>query len=226
MEALSDILASLVGLPALAILVAAALTLFLTSDWRLSLTALLVEYLSLGLLLLRFVPLGIALAKIVTGAFVVAVLYLTARRMQDAQVPVQQESNEPRFLGLQVGWGAGPLGLPLRLMAVLLLLLGLLRLFSDYGVSLVSIDMAFAASLLAGMGMLGLLLSSDMLRVASSLLSVLLGFDLVYTRMNPNLATAGMLAVLYLLSALAFSYLASVQGLARAGRQPKEASEA
>jgi hypothetical protein len=226
METLADILGSLIGLPALTILLLAALTLFLTSDWRLSLTALLVEYISVGLLLIRFIPPEIALAKIVTGAFVVSILYLTARRIQDARGPAEQESNEPHLLGLQVGWGAGPLGLPLRLMAVLLVLLGLLRLFSDYQPALVTVDVAFSASALVSMGILGLVIGGNMLRVAPSLLTILLGFDLVYTRLDSSLVNAGMLTILYLLSALAFSYLATVQGLVGLSEQAKEETEA
>jgi hypothetical protein len=226
MDAFFDIFSFMSGLPGMAILVLAGLTLFLTSDWRLSLTALLVEYIALGLVLIRFVPPEIALSKILTGAFVVAILYLTARRIQETRGPMESESTEPRFLGLQVGWAAGPLGLPLRLLAVLLVTLALVRLFGDYRLPLVPIDIAFAAGWLGSMGMLGLILGSNMLRVAPALLTILLGFDLVYTGLQPNLAIAGMFAALTLLSALAFSYLATVQGLARAAQQAEEEAEA
>ncbi len=226
MEAFSDIFAPLAGLPGIAILLLAALTLFLTSDWRLELTALLVEYIALGLVLTRFVQPEIGVAKILTGVFVVAILYLTGRRIQDARAPLEIEKSEARFLGLQLGWGAGPLGLPLRLLVVLLVLLALIRLFADYSLALVPIDIAFVAIWLASMGVMGLVLGGDLMRVAPALFTILVGFDLVYSGLESNLAIAGLFAALQLFAALAFSYLATVQGLVQAGRPAAEESEA
>jgi hypothetical protein len=218
MEAFSGIFSTMAGVPGIAILVLAALTLFLTSDWRLSITALLVEYIALGLVLTRFVPVEIALAKILTGVFVVFMLYLTARRVQETRGPLESESQEVRVLGLQLGWGAGPLGLPLRLLAALLAALGLVRLFGDYHFTLVPLDIAFVASWLGSMGLLGLVLGGDLLRAALALLTILIGFDLVYAGLEPNLAIAGMFAAFTLLAALALSYLVAVEGLAHSGQ--------
>jgi hypothetical protein len=225
MEPLSDIFATMAGVPGLAILVLGGLAVFLTSDWRLSLAALLAEYIALGLVLSRFVQPAEAIAKILTGVFVVAILYLTAQRVQDMQAPLQAPVKRSGFLGLPLGWGAGPLGLPLRLLAVLLTLLGLVRLFGTYRFALVPIDIAFVACWLGSMGMLGLILSGDVLRVAEALLTVLVGFDLVYTSLEPDVAVAGLLAALILLAALAFSYLITVQGLVQATEMEEEEVE-
>jgi hypothetical protein len=226
MGAFSDIFTFVAGVPGITIMILAALTLFLTSDWRLSLTALLVEYIALGLLLTRFTQPEMAIAKILTGVFVVSMLYLTARRVQDAQRPLEIENPESRFLGLQLGWGAGPLGLPLRLLAVLLVSLALVRLFSRYELALVPIDIALVAAFLGSMGILGLILSGDLQRVAPALLTILVGFDLVFTSLEPNLAVAGLFAALTLFAALAFSYLTAVQGLSLASQEEKEEAEA
>jgi hypothetical protein len=226
METFSDIFAFMAGLPGLALVVLAALILFLTSDWRLSLTALLVEYIALGLLLTRFVPPEIGIAKILTGVFVVSMLYLTGRRVQEARQPLGPGPNEGRFLGLQLGWGAGPLGLPLRFLAVLLVALALVRLFGDYRLTLVPLDVAFAASWLASTGILGLVLSGDLLRVAPALLTILIGFDLIYTGLESDLAITGLLSAFTLFAALAFSYLTTIQGLSQTGQEPKEEVEA
>jgi hypothetical protein len=234
MEAFSQIFGPLAGLPAMAILIIAALALFLTSDWRLSLAALVAEYLGLGLALLRFVQPQFAAAKIVTGAFVVAMLYLSARHVQEARRPAEVESQEPHFLGLPLAWAGGPLGLPLRLLAVLLLSLALVRLFEDYRLPLVPVDIAFVTVWLASLGVMGLVLSGGMLRIAPALLTILVGFDLVYSGLESNLAVTGLFAALNLFAALAFSYLAAVQSLApdgargraRAGQAPKEKAEA
>jgi hypothetical protein len=214
MEAFSQIFGPLAGLPAMAVLLVAALTLFLTSDWRLSLAALLAEYIGLGLALLRFVQPQFAAAKILTGALAVAILYLSARNIQEARRPTEVESSESRFLGLPLAWAGGPLGLPLRLLAVLLVSLALVRLFEDYRLPLVPVDVAFVTAWLASLGVMGLVLGGDLLRIAPALLTILVGFDLVYTGLESNLAVAGLFAALNLFAALAFSYLAMVQGVA------------
>ena len=214
MEAFSDLFASVSGLPGLAILVVAALTLYLTSDWRLALTALLAEYLGIGLVLTRFLQPEVALAKVLAGVFAVSMLYLAARRVQEAQPIVLIEPRDRSLVGLQLAWGAGPLGLPLRLLVILLVTLGLVRLFGAYQFPLIAIDVAFVACWLGSLGLMGLVLSGDPLRVVPALLTILAGFDLVYASLEPNLAIAGFWAALMLLAALAFSYLITVHGLA------------
>jgi len=226
MEAFSDLFAFVSGVPGLALLVVAALTLFLTADWRLSLTALLVEYMAVGLVLTRFLPPEVALAKVLTGAFAVSMLYLAARRVQEAQPLLPSEPPSRRFLGLQISWGGGPLGLPLRLLAVLLVALGLVRLFSSYQFPLIAIDVAFVTCWLGSLGLMGLVLSGEPLRVAPALLTILAAFDLVYASLDANLAVAGLFAALILLAALAFSYLITVHGLAEVQPPAEEEAEA
>jgi hypothetical protein len=125
-------------------------------------------------------------------------------------------------LGLHPEWGAGPLGLPLRLLTVILVALAVIRFFDDYRSLLpllnaenatVPPDLALVAFWLGGMGLVGLVLSGDALRVAAALLTILSGFDLIYASVEPNLAVVGFLGALALLGALAFSYLVVVQGL-------------
>jgi hypothetical protein len=57
------------------------------------------------------------------------------------------------------------------------------------------------------MGLLGLVLSGDPLRVAPAALTILAGFDLAYAGLDQNLAVAGFFGALTLLAALGFSYL-------------------
>jgi len=225
MEAFSDLFGFVSGLPGLAILVLAALTLFLTADWRLLLTALLVEYIAVGLVLTRFLQPEVALAKILAGVLAVFMLYLAARRVQEAQPLLWSEPPSRRLLGLQISWGGGPLGLPLRLLVVLLVALGLVRLFGSYQFPLIATDVAFVACWLASLGVMGLVLSGDPLRVAPALLTILVAFDLVYASLEPNLAIAGFYAALILLAALAFSYLITVHGLAQVVLPAEEEAE-
>ncbi len=223
MDALADLLAFLAGLPALAGLLLAAITIFLTSDWRLALTGLLVQYLLLGAALTRFIQPEVALAKILAGVLAVSILYLTARHIQELKGQPEIERMGRRILGLRIGWGAGPLGLPLRLLVVLLVALAVMRLFDLYHSPLVPADIVFAALWLGGMGVAGLVLGEEPLRVAPAVLTFLTGFDLVYTGLEPSLAVTGFLGALILLAALAFSYLATVHSL---GARPLDEEEA
>jgi hypothetical protein len=245
MEPSVNVLSFMAGIPAIAGLILTATVIFLTADWRLSLTGLLVQYVLIGLVLTRSIPVEVAIVKVLVGALVVPILYLGARQVQETrdirqidkvrQTDVGSEADltrlaEPgpagerhsRVLGLQVSWAAGPLGLPLRLLTILLVALAVIRLFDTYSSLLIGAeaanplippDIAFVAFWLGAIGLVGLVLSADPLRVAPALLTILAAFDLVYASVEPNLAIAGLLAALTLLAALAFSYLIVVQGL-------------
>lgn len=222
MEAFVDAFPFLTGLPAMVGLLLTAAAIFLTSDWRLSLTALLVQYILLGLTLTRFLQAELAIVRVLVGVLAVPILYLTARRIQDVRILEQARQEESRFLGLPMGWGAGPLGLPLRLLTILLVALALVRFFPNYQALLsglviqgspLSSDVILVSLWMVSVGIAGLILSGDALRVAPALLTVLSGFELVYAELQTNLAVVGFFGALTLLAALAFSYLAAVQGL-------------
>lgn len=234
MEAFTDIFAFMAGAPAIAGLILTGVTIFLASDWRLYLTGLLVQYVLVGLAVTRFVQAELAIVKILVGVLAVSMLYLTARNIQGLKVHQEAEGDGGRFLGLQMGWRAGPLGLPLRLLAVLLVSLAVIRFFDEYRALLPTLtgenpvfplDVAFVAFWLGSIGLTGLILSGEALRVAPALLTILAGFDLIYAAVQPTLAIVGFLAALILLVALAFSYLAIVQQLGtNRGRQDPSAN--
>lgn len=233
MEAFSDLFAFAAGVPAVVGLILTGLAIILGSDWRLLMTALLVQYVLAGLVLTRFIQAEVAIVKILTGVLVVFILYLTARRTQEIEAPRPDEERGSRLLGLQVGWAAGPLSLPLRLLATLLVALALVRLFDDPGLSLatwpalseVSPDIVFIAFWLGGMGMVGLVLTDDPLRVAPALLTILVGFDLIYANLEPSLAVVGFFGALLLLAAVSFSHLAIIRALDSSSPQLEEEAE-
>jgi hypothetical protein len=207
MDTISDILSFMAGLPSLIGLILAAAIIFLAADWRLSLAALLVQYILAGMALSPSIPQEVVIVKILAGVLAVVILYLSARLIPKPPVAEAAEGTR-HFLRLHIEWAAGPLGLPLRFLAVLLVGLGVVRLFQDYQPTLVPTELALAACWMGGMGLLGLVLSGDPLRVAPAALTILAGFDLAYAGLDQNLAVAGFFGVLTLLAALAFSYLA------------------
>lgn len=212
MQVFSEVFSFLSGTPALVGPLLTAAVIFLTSNWRLSLSALLIQYILVGMALTRSVRLEIALVKILVGTLVVAMLFLSAQRIPErpADASQQEEASGPHFLGFPMGWLGGPLGLPLRFLSVLLVVLAVVRLFQSYRLTLVPMDVALVACWLGGMGLLGLVLSEDPLRVAAAVLTILTGFDLVFSRLEASLAVVGFLGAFTLVTALAFSYLIAV----------------
>lgn len=222
MEAFGDLFVSMAGVPAMVGLVLTSVTIFLTSDWRLSLTGLLVQYILVGIALARFIQVEVAVVKILVGVLVVPILYLSARRIQQVQDIQEAKERGTRFLGLQVGWGAGPLGLPLRFLALVLVALAVIRFFDEYRMLLPVLpgenptfptDVAFVTFWMGGIGLIGLVLSGKPLRAAPAIFTLLAAFDLIYATLDPGLAVVGLLSALTLLSALAFSYLITIDGL-------------
>jgi len=233
MEAIPETLTFIAGVPAILGLLLTAAAIFLTSDWRLSLTALLVQYVLVGLTLTRFVQAEVAIVKILVGVLAVSILYLSARRIQDARDSQEATTDGLQFFGLHLGWRTGPLGLPLRILTLTMVALAAIHFFDDYRSllpvlaadnSVVQPDIAFVSMWLAAMGLIGLVLSGDPLRVTPAVLTILTAFDLVYAGLEPNLAIVGFVAALTLMAALAFAYLIAVQGLrARLAQEESQA---
>jgi hypothetical protein len=226
MEAFQSFFELMAGTPAIIGLFLTALVIFLTSDWRLSLAALLVQYLLVGLALTRFIEPEVAVVKILAGVLVVPILYLGVRHAHHVDEAQDRDGGRLHFLGLTVGWDAGPLGLPLRFLAVLLVFLILVRLLGQFRLPMApagfSIELAFIALWMGSMGIIGLILGGGPLRAATAILTIMSGFDLVYATLEPSLAIVGFYGTLTLLTGLAFSYLAAVQVVGIGGDQPDE----
>lgn len=220
MEAFSDTFAAIATVPALVGLFLTGVIIFLTSDWRLSLAALLIQYILTGLTLTRFIETEVAVVKILVGVIVVLMLYLSARHVQEVQQSRAILEGEVQLRRLRLGWDAGWMGLLLRFLVVMLVVIALTRLFSVYSLPLVSTGITFVAIWLASMGVIGLVLGGGPLRLAPALLTIMVGFDLVYTTLEPSLAIAGFFGTLVLLTGLAFSYLAVAHGLGMGSESP------
>ncbi len=213
MQNLSSVLDLLVGAPTLFGVLVASGTIFLASDWRLSLTALLVQYMCVGLLLTRSIQGEIAILKALTGVLAVLILYITVRRVQEEK-GLLPEQKEP-FAAFR--WGVadphGSLGLVLRLLACVLVVLALVRGFRSVHFPWVPAHFAFVALWMGGFGGLGLVLSGEPIRVATAILTILAGFDLLYAPLEPSLALVGLWSAMTLVAALAFSYLIVVDSV-------------
>ena len=192
----------------------ALLGLFLTAsiilvinDWRVLILTLLVQYILVGLVLSRLVRPDIAVLKIMIGAFICPILFLSAR-----QVSV----NSPLIPGLNNNGPArrslSPTGLVFRVFAALLMILVAITLSGMFVLPSLSVNLTIAVYWLILVGLVVLALTEDPLKVGLGLLTIFVGFDLFYTTLEKSLLITGLWGTVNLLVALAISYLIVAKG--------------
>jgi uncharacterized MnhB-related membrane protein len=175
-------------------------------DWRVSLAALLAQYLLVGLLLTRLILPEVAMVKVLIGALICPILYLTARRVRWGR----QKSNDgpsPSPTGREVF----PVSWPFRLLAVVLIGLVVSSLLNRWPLPEVPRDISFACYWLALMGLLALSLTAEPLKAGLGLLTFMAGFELFYAALESSLSVVGFLGIVNLLMSLAIAYLASAR---------------
>jgi uncharacterized MnhB-related membrane protein len=211
MPTLSEIIARLSFLtagPAVAGLVVTASLIIVLRDWRVSLVALLAQYLLVGFLLTRLIPPEVATVKALIGALICPILYLTARRVRWG-----------RRKGKPVVWEVFPVGLPFRLLAIILTGLVTASLLNSHSLPEVPRDIGFASYWLALIGLLAMVLTADPLKAGLGLLTFMAGFELFYAGLESSLSVVGFLGIVNLFMALAIAYLASAREGERVGEQ-------
>ena len=164
----------------------------LARDWRWSIIFLSAQYIGVFILALQHWPLGMATVKIIAGWMSAAILGMTRSNLD--------EEEEANIL---------PQGRFFRFIAA-----GVVGLITAAGTPLVDSMMADAGMavsagslLLIGMGMLHLGLTDQPMRVTIGLMTVLAGFEILYTAVENSVLVAALLAVINLGLALVGSYL-------------------
>jgi uncharacterized MnhB-related membrane protein len=208
-------LSFLKGSPAIAGLVITASLIIVVRDWRVSLAALLAQYLLLGFLLTRLVPPEVATVKTLVGTLICSILYLTARRVRWGR----QRSKKDGGGTLPTVREVFSVGLPFRLLAVVLTGLVANSLLNNYPLPEVPKDIGFACYWLALMGLLAMILTAEPLKAGLGLLTFMAGFELFYTALESGLSVVGFLGIVDLFMALAIAYLASAREVKRVGEQ-------
>ena len=227
---MTDLLAALSGLPATTVLTALVVTaslLVILEDWRILNLLLGVEYLLVGLLLIVSqidgFPAELAIVKSLVGVMIVPVLYISARRARWGKTPdeIDDDAGAPRA---RFAWLRAP-GLALRLIVALLGAAITLSLAFRSPVQFITPptaarDITIATLALIGQGLLNLALNENPLKVGLGLLTILAGFELFYTPVEPTLAVVALLGFLNLLIALALSYLVAAWAARMRGAVP------
>ncbi len=226
MPTLLDVLAKfsfLTTTPAIVGLVITASFIVVISDWRFSLAALSVQYVLVGLLLTRLIQPQVAVIKVLIGALVCVVLYLTARLVdargkesvlerEDAEHghsrhPASATSNIqlPTF---KTRAGALLPDFAFRLLVTLFVGLAVYSLSRRYPLPEIPSDIGFACYWLASVGLLVLMLTEEPLKTGMGLLTLITGFELFFSVLERSLSVVGFLGIANFLIALAIAYLA------------------
>ncbi len=242
---LPDVLAKLSFLtatPAIAGLVITASLIVVIRDWRFSLAALLGQYVLVGLLLTRLIQPEVALTKVLIGALVCVVLYLTARPVgvsgdgvlsprrpepcpelrrravegsKEGPILEQEAAENGRSPLRAIRGGASLAGFSFHLLAALFVGLAVYSLSKYYSLPKVPSDIGFACYWLASLGLLVLMLTEEPLKAGMGLLTVITGFELFYAALEHSLSVAGFLGIANFLIALAIAYLTPSTALRR-----------
>ncbi len=199
---------ALIGL----ILTASALVIF--NNWRLSLVALTAQYLCAAALVAQIGVWQMAAVKVLVGLLVVGMLAFTGRdvnfgRRRRPPTPPAPEEGEtaarPRF--------EFPTNFPFRLLATVMFAVAAWYIASQPGFVLPGLPLGLniASYLLIALGLLNLGLTEEPMNAGMGLLTLLIGFEMLYAAFEQSLAVAALLAAVEFGVALAVSYLALLQ---------------
>jgi len=175
------------------IVLATSVGLVLSRDWRWSLGLLALQYFGMFWLVLGHWPLGMATAKLITGWMAAGALLMT-------------RLGSPPDLSEESGWPEGRL---FRLFAGILVVLAVISSMPVVPAWLPGITPAetFGGLVLIGLGILHLGMTVQPSRVVIGLLTVLAGFEILYSSVENSVLVAALLSALNLALALVGSYL-------------------
>ena len=202
-------------------------------DWRSLILALLVQYILVGLVLSRLVRPDIATLKVLIGAFVCPILFLSARQVSVSSLSVlptmqggylAQRSRYPNWWqnlvtilsslvkGRDRRRAPAATGYVFRVFTALLMILVAITLGNAVALSGLPGSVNTAVFWLVLAGLTTLALTEDPIKVGHGLFTVLVGFELFYTTLEGSLLLTGLWGGINLLIALAIGYLTVVKG--------------
>ncbi len=187
---------------AVGLLLVTSIGLLISRDWRWSLGFLAAQYLGMFWLVTLHWPFGLASIKLVTGWMASATLGVTRLDLAEGQ--------QLRTLKLQTEKTAEvPQGRIFRLFAAAIIVILVIASTPRVETIIPGISRPVIAGglLLAGMGLLHLGLTSEILRTILGLLTFLSGFEILYATVETSILLGGLLSIVNLGLALAGAYL-------------------
>ena len=183
---------------AVVILLITSAGLLIVRDWRWSMVLLAIQFLGMFVLTLQHWPLGMSSVKLVAGWMSAAILGMTRSGFSS-------ESLEEQGI-----WQRGRL---FRLFAAAIVVLIVAA--TTPAVDTIMADAGYAVTsgslLLIGMGLLHLGITSHILRVVISLMTVLAGFEILYSAVEGSILVAALLAAINLGLALVGAFLLTAE---------------
>lgn len=172
--------------------------LLIARDWRWCIILLAIQYLGMFILTLQHWPLGMASVKLVAGWMSAAILGMTRSGFPSQMIDEQDI------------WPRGRL---FRLFAtgIILLIVSAVTPTVDTIMADVGYAITGGSLLLIGMGLLHLGITSYILRVVIGLMTVLSGFEIIYSAVEGSILLAALLATINLGLALVGAYLLIAQ---------------
>lgn len=171
-----------------------SVSIMLARDWRWLIIFLAIQYAGMFILTLQHWPIGMAAVKVIAGWMSAAILGMTRSNLIEIESAAEDTLPQGRLF---------------RLIAA-----GIVGLIAISGTPIVDAMMAdaglavSAASLiLVGMGLLHLGVTDRILQVTVGLMTVLSGFEILYTAVESSTLVAALLAAINLGLAMAGSYL-------------------
>ncbi len=178
-------------------------------DWRLSLLALVIQYVIFGLLLMSEIRMELAMIKTLVGALLCVILYVTARHVKWGRPPPMPPEEEEEDVPAELPtfrWTL-PTELPFRLLAALLVIAVAYGAATKFPLPDVNEAISLAAYTMAALGLLAMGLTDEPLKAGLGLLTFVAAFELYYTVLEPSLTVVGFLGLSNFLIALAIAYL-------------------
>lgn len=170
-----------------------ATTILISRDWRLSLGALAIQYLSAFWLVTRHLPLAIGSVKLIAGWMVVAILGMTRLSLTN---PEEEETFFPRGRSFRIA-----------LMGIVALVAAGATPRVEAAIPGLGLPVIAGGLLLIGGGVAHLGVTNDHLRVTLGLLTMLSGFEIIYAAVESAILVTGLLAVVNLGLGVLGSYL-------------------
>jgi hypothetical protein len=178
---------------AVVLMVITSAGLLFVRDWRWNIILLAVQYLGMFVLTLQHWPIGMASVKVVAGWMSAAILGMTRSGLSD-------DSAEEEF------WPRGRL-FHLFAAATVVLIVAVVTPAVDTIMADVGFPVTNGGLLLIGMGLLHLGITARILQVAIGLMTVLSGFEILYSTVEGSVLVAALLAIINLGLALVGAYL-------------------
>lgn len=202
---LIDQLARLAVAPLLFGLIASAALLLVVRNWRITLPALIVQYVLTGILLARVIPPGVAIIKPFAGIIVCLALSLAAQRADHARAARGESIAAERVV--RVRWSTLPSQFLVRVVTAVLVLTAAFGATVRFPLPGDAAALSLAAYTLIAGAILLIASTPDALNVGMGVLMLLSGIEIGYMPLEPSITVSILLGLMTLVVGVAVANL-------------------